>query len=176
MPNHPDIDGTIQLAASLHADQRDKAGVPYLAHLMAVMRGVPEVMWHVAVLHDAIEDGTITAHRLLALGYSREEVEAIELLTRSRATDGDLCGECFHEHTAGTAHPCLVINCECAFMRDETYVAFIDRIANGGNAMAIAVKIADLHDNLDPRRGTPHDAKREKRYRTALMRLEMLAQ
>lgn len=38
MVEHPSIDETIAYAVSLHTDQRDKAGVPYIAHPLAVMR------------------------------------------------------------------------------------------------------------------------------------------
>lgn len=58
------------------------------------------------------------------------------------------------------------------------YEDYIERIAASGNSIAIAVKRADLQDNLDPRRhtGEPDVTRtaRERKYRMALMRLEGL--
>lgn len=134
---HPTIDDTIALATRLHAGQRDKQGVPYIAHPLSMMRMVRREAWHVAVLHDSIEDGTITAGELLAIGYAQEEVEAVVLLTRVPPVE---------------------------------YEPYIERVATSGNVLAIEVKIADLDDNLDPRRG-PQDEKQATRYRAARLRL-----
>jgi GTP diphosphokinase / guanosine-3',5'-bis(diphosphate) 3'-diphosphatase len=81
---HRTIDETIQIAVTLHSGQRDKAGVPYIAHPLAVMRRLPEEAWHVAVLHDAIEDGGLTEKKLRRLMYTDEEIEAITLLSRRK--------------------------------------------------------------------------------------------
>jgi (p)ppGpp synthase/HD superfamily hydrolase len=79
---HPSIFETIERAASLHRDQFDKAGVPYIAHPLAVMRKVSGAAWHVAVLHDVMEDCDVTREDILGAGYTTEEADAIELLTR----------------------------------------------------------------------------------------------
>jgi (p)ppGpp synthase/HD superfamily hydrolase len=117
---HPSIDATIALAVRLHSGQRDKANVPYIAHPLAVMRMVPEEAWHVAVLHDVLEDcaDQITRQELNAAGYDAEEIAALDLLTR------------------------------LPFPPYE-YAQYIQRIANSGNRLAILVKRADLIDNLD---------------------------
>lgn len=81
-PPHPSIDDTIAYATALHEGQRDKAGAPYIAHPLSVMRRVPEEMWHVAVLHDVKEDCGVTDEDLRDEGYSEEEIAAIDLLTK----------------------------------------------------------------------------------------------
>jgi len=86
---HPTIDETIALAVRLHAGQRDKAGLPYIAHPLAVMRMVSEEVWHIAVLHDVLEDCDVTGAKLSDLGYTAEEVQALETLThRSGSYEG----------------------------------------------------------------------------------------
>jgi (p)ppGpp synthase/HD superfamily hydrolase len=86
---HPTIDETIAFAATLHAGQRDKSGVPYLAHPLAVMRRVSPPAWHVAVLHDVLEDCGVTAEDLRQRGYDEAEVHALEALTRNEAEEYD---------------------------------------------------------------------------------------
>lgn len=160
-PTHPTIDDTIELAARLHRGQRDKAGVPYIAHPLAVMRRVPERSWHVAVLHDTLEDCGVTAGRLEAFGYSEEEINALLIVTRGSYSRAFCDHGCRYDHAANA--------------RDESYCDFIERIATSGNVMAIEVKIADLLDNLDPNRPPtpiiPIAEVRKQRYRKALARL-----
>lgn len=172
---HPSIDSTILLAAKLHRGQRDKAGVPYIAHPLAVMRLVPERSWHVAVLHDVMEDCGVTPGRLVSFGYAEEEIAALCVLTRRRR-EHLFCGACLHEHVAGVTTACLVINCNCEAVRDETYREFIERIATSGNEIAIEVKIVDLRDNLDIKRPSIDEppsvtARRRLQYDNALARL-----
>jgi (p)ppGpp synthase/HD superfamily hydrolase len=141
---HPDIFDTILWAVHLHDEQFDKAGVPYITHPLAVMRMVPEQAWHVAVLHDALEDCHITREDLNARGYSADEIAAIDLLTR---------------------------------LPPYEYEPYIERIATSGNYLAICTKIADLEDNLDPKRcaklNGPDAVKRETKYKKALARLRL---
>jgi hypothetical protein len=54
---------------------------------------------------------------------------------------------------------------------DESYEAFIERIVGSGDDVAIAVKRADVRDNLD-RSEAAGDERRVRRYRDALVRLE----
>lgn len=79
---HPTIDETIAFATKAHAGQRDKNGVPYIAHPLAVMRRVGSRSWHVAVLHDTKEDCDVTSEQLETMCYDADEIEAIDLLTK----------------------------------------------------------------------------------------------
>lgn len=154
---HPTIFETIELAARLHRDQFDKNGVPYITHPLSVMRMAPKAAWHVAVLHDTLEDCGVTTGRLEAFGYLCSEIAALAILTRGHADRVICVSGCRYDHAANN--------------RDESYADFIERIATSGNAMAIAVKIADLDDNLDPRRSQGESL--AKRYRAARLRLTM---
>ena len=81
------LESAIATAAKAHEGQTDKVGKPYILHPLKVMLnvkgGIPEQC--AAVLHDVIED--ITAEALLELGFSKEVVDAVVLLTRSKDED-----------------------------------------------------------------------------------------
>ena len=92
-----------------------------------------------AWLHDVLEDTNETRASLLAAGVSADTVDAVEVLTKRKEEKGD------------------------------AYPAFIERVAASGNLAALAVKQADLKDNLRP--GKPDGAEK---YQTALLRLSGL--
>ena len=124
-----------------HRGQRDKAGEPYILHPLRVMHavcGFHERM--AAVLHDVVEDTSVTLDELRRRGFPQAVVAAIDALSRR----------------AG-----------------EPYLAFIDRA--GSHRIARPVKLADLLDNLDPRRLARFSPAQQKRllrkYTDALRRL-----
>ncbi len=76
----------IAIAAIAHAQQRDKAGAPYILHpLRLMLRGQTLEAQIVAVLHDVVEDSDWTVERLAAAGFSARVVAAIAALTRNPA-------------------------------------------------------------------------------------------
>lgn len=73
----------INLAIKHHANQKDKAGMPYILHPLWVMSNVKDIKSKVvAVLHDIIEDTTITEYDLKMHGLNDEIVYAIKVLTK----------------------------------------------------------------------------------------------
>ena len=75
-------DIALKLAEQMHAGQVDKAGQPYIGHLMRVAARLPEgPQREVALLHDILEDTDMTAERLLNLGFSRQVVDAVVMFT-----------------------------------------------------------------------------------------------
>lgn len=111
------------LAATAHADQTDKAGAPYITHILrmvtaALMRGCAPDVAIVAALHDVVEDTVLTTEDLAASGFSASVVAAVDALTRR---DG------------------------------ESYDDFIQRCRDGG-AVAKCVKLLDIDDNTRPER------------------------
>jgi (p)ppGpp synthase/HD superfamily hydrolase len=76
----------ISLAATSHEDQTDRSGLPYIMHCLHVMNTVeskdPEVL-QVAVLHDTLEDTSVTQKILSDHGYSTEVRVALKCLTHS---------------------------------------------------------------------------------------------
>ncbi len=135
------LERAIEIAATAHNGQTDKAGAPYILHPLRVMLACEgQAAQIVAVLHDVIEDTDWTPDALRAEGASDKILAALDTVTRRE---------------------------------DETYSEFIERAAR--NEIGRAVKIADLHDNLDLSRiaqPTQADFARMERYRAALRRLE----
>lgn len=113
----------LHLAATAHADQLDKAGLPYITHILrmvetALTRGCAPDVPIVAALHDVVEDTCLTLDDLRDCGFSERVVLAVDALTKR---DG------------------------------EIYSAFIERCKAAG-AVARCVKLLDIGDNLNPRR------------------------
>ena len=67
----------------VHHGQYDKLGVPYVLHPVAVaeqMTTEKEIL--VALLHDVVEDTSVTLDDLRDRGYTDEVVAAVDILTR----------------------------------------------------------------------------------------------
>ena len=74
----------IELAYQLHCGQRDKAGNPYLFHLIYVaLQQDNEVAKIAALLHDSVEDGLITLKEIQNQ-FGGEIGTVVSLLTRSK--------------------------------------------------------------------------------------------
>lgn len=88
----PSVEQTAEIAKAAHGEQTDQIGDPYWMHLYAVNNLLPtdatEDERRVALLHDVLEDTTLTAADLTALGFSDEVVKAVELLTKPRDRHG----------------------------------------------------------------------------------------
>lgn len=153
----------IKLAATVHVDQVDKGGEPYILHCLAVMNTVSlaagtvhpinpherEALLCAAVLHDVIEDfkgEPGEKNRLkdsIYTTFGARTYQAIDLLTK---------------------------------FPDEDYLAsYIERVAS--DWIARRVKIADLTHNMDVTRMpdrpiTQKDFERWEKYRRAIVRLK----
>ncbi len=76
------IEKAIEIAAKAHSGTKDKSGVPYILHPLRVMMGVEgEAAQIVAVLHDVVEDTSVTLDDIRAEGFREEIVEALSLVT-----------------------------------------------------------------------------------------------
>ncbi|WP_198417813.1 5' nucleotidase, NT5C type [Cryobacterium serini] len=77
------LDVAVNLARSAHAGQRDKLGVSYVCHPLAVMRRVStDDEKIVAALHDVVEDTAVTLDYLRTLGFEEHVVEAVDAITK----------------------------------------------------------------------------------------------
>ena len=73
----------IEIAKNAHAGQFDKAGKPYIFHPVRVMQRVDnEFEKMVAVLHDVVEDTSVTLEDLQREGFLPDVVQAIDALTK----------------------------------------------------------------------------------------------
>lgn len=75
----------IDIANTAHAGAVDKAGAPYIAHVMRVADNVKGFNAKIAAyLHDVIEDSGYTSADLIDKGIPRVIVEAVDLLTKPK--------------------------------------------------------------------------------------------
>ena len=80
----------VEIAEEKHKNQVDKAGKPYIGHLRAVADGVDGYLLKtVAMLHDIIEDTDMTIDGLFKLGFNREVIMAVNLLTKEKGVSLD---------------------------------------------------------------------------------------
>lgn len=78
----------MQIAIKVHRGQLDKGGNDYINHPVRVERRCAcQEDRLVALLHDTIEDGDITADYLLMQGFPREIVDAVLSVSRKRGED-----------------------------------------------------------------------------------------
>ncbi len=77
------LEKAIEIAAKAHSGQTDKAGAPYILHPLRVMLRVTTPYEQMAaVLHDVVEDTSITLDDLRAEGFSEKVVAAVDALTK----------------------------------------------------------------------------------------------
>lgn len=78
------LERAIEIAASAHAGQHDKAGQPYVLHPLRVMLSVSSDEERIAaVLHDIVEDTSWTVDDLRQEGFSDVVIEAVTALTKT---------------------------------------------------------------------------------------------
>lgn len=78
------LEHAIQIAAKAHAGQTDKAGQPYILHPIRVMMSVSGTEERIAaVLHDTVEDTSISIDDLVRYGFSETVVTAVKALTKN---------------------------------------------------------------------------------------------
>ena len=84
------LEVAIALACESHRGQTDKAGQPYILHPLRLMLRFESTSERiVAVLHDVVEDSSITLNRLRELGFDQHVVNAIDALTRRQGEEYD---------------------------------------------------------------------------------------
>lgn len=87
-PLEEQLDLAIYIAARVHRGQKDKQGINYILHPIAVMMAADTLEAKVlAVLHDTIEDSNLTVDYLRKEGFSERIIEALLLLTKKEGED-----------------------------------------------------------------------------------------
>jgi (p)ppGpp synthase/HD superfamily hydrolase len=119
----PTIESTIEFIKSAHAGQLDKAGVAYWHHPVSVMKRLGV---------DAPDD-----YKLAALLH--------DVIEDTKYSAADLQALGYNERVVEAV-------LQLTKLEEIPYLDNIERIAASGNEIAIAVKIADNEDNLDPER------------------------
>jgi hypothetical protein len=135
------------LAAHAHEGQKDKAGMPYLTHIlrvvtMALNAGGDPNLPIAAALHDAVEDSCLSFDDLRLNGFSEAVIDAVEAVTRREG---------------------------------ENYPDFIQRVCAAGD-LARAVKQIDIEDNMRPERlarlGFEQGSRLQAKYAAALRAIQ----
>ena len=76
----------LALCFEAHKEQRDKSGLPYVFHPFHLAEQMDDESSAVtALLHDVVEDTPYTFADLAAMGYPREVLDALRLLTHDDA-------------------------------------------------------------------------------------------
>lgn len=125
------LDDAIQVARRAHEGQLDKSGRPYIGHplrVMGALRGEHERM--TAVLHDVVEDTSVTLADLTEAGCPPEVLDAVAAISKQPGEDQS---------------------------------AYLARVA--ANPIALAVKRADIADNMSPDRMARLDTATQDRLR-----------
>lgn len=79
------LEKAIALAAQYHEGQKDKAGEPYILHVLRVAMAVSTPKARIAaVLHDILEDTEVTEAQLQEIGFDRDVIVAVQALTKRK--------------------------------------------------------------------------------------------
>ena len=84
------LEKALNIAVTQHAGQTDKAGKPYILHPLRVMMNMEnDEEMAAAVLHDVIEDTSISAEDLLDNGIPEKVVEIVKTVTKREGESYD---------------------------------------------------------------------------------------
>ena len=84
----PMLELALSIATKAHRGQFDKVGIDYIEHPIFVASQVDsEEEKAVALLHDVIEDSSVTAEELLNAGLPETVVTAIQILSKKKGQD-----------------------------------------------------------------------------------------
>jgi len=82
----------IRIASKAHLGQFDKAGEPYILHPLKVMyklKTTDHELMAIAVLHDVLEDTTVSEEDLVDCGFSSRVIEGIKSVTKIQGESYD---------------------------------------------------------------------------------------
>ena len=77
----------ILIASKSHLNQLDKGGHTYILHPIRIMmrlRTTDEELMSMAIMHDSVEDGTITFDEMRQRGFSERVIAGLRLLTHQK--------------------------------------------------------------------------------------------
>ena len=75
----------IDIAVECHSGQKDRAGEPYIQHPLRMMMKMKTAEEKItAVLHDVVEDSSITINDLRKEGFTENILKAVDALTKRK--------------------------------------------------------------------------------------------
>ena len=79
---------SLEIVTRLFNDKNDKGGMPYVIHLLKVYSGVSDYLEKVcALLHDVVEDTDVSYDDLIDIGYNKEVIDILRVLTKLKGED-----------------------------------------------------------------------------------------
>jgi (p)ppGpp synthase/HD superfamily hydrolase len=116
------LERAIAVAVNAHIGQVDKAGNPYILHpLRMMLRLDGESERIVAVLHDVLEDTSVTAADLRKEGFSEDILDALSHVTKRE-------GEDFQEFVARAATNPIARRVKLADLEDNLDVRRLEAV------------------------------------------------
>ncbi len=149
-----DYKRSLKLVEYLFKNKTDKEGEPYINHLLRVSNKLSNPNTKIAgLLHDTVEDTSTTFDDLKALGFNKEIIDVVRLVTNEPNT--------------------ISLNKE---KWQEKYHNKITKILESGNIEAIKLKYSDMSDNFNQERLNKLDEKTRNhlinKYKDEIIRLE----
>jgi (p)ppGpp synthase/HD superfamily hydrolase len=116
------LDSAIAIAAHAHAGQTDKAGRPYILHPLRLMLKIQsEAEMIVAVLHDVVEDSSVSLDDLRDRGFAEDILAAIDCLSKR-------AGEPYEDFIARITHNSLARKVKIEDIRDNLDLTRIEHL------------------------------------------------
>jgi (p)ppGpp synthase/HD superfamily hydrolase len=116
------LEKAIQCAVKAHAGQKDKAGAPYILHPLRIMMKMENQDGMIAaMLHDVVEDSSVTLADLRAEGFSEEVIAAVDHLTRRE-------GEAYEIFINRLRHNPLAVKVKLADLEDNMDIRRIENV------------------------------------------------
>jgi (p)ppGpp synthase/HD superfamily hydrolase len=111
----------MKIAYKAHEGQTDKSGVPYIFHSYHVAEQMDtEETVITALLHDVVEDTSLTLSSLAEEGFSGEVLEALALLTHDRNVP-------YMDYIHGLQHNDIALKVKIADLKHNSDISRLDQ-------------------------------------------------
>lgn len=118
------LEKAVQIAVEAHAGQKDKSGKPYIFHPLRVMHTVETFEAKIiAVLHDVVEDTTVTFDDLLEKGIPKHLVITLRLITHDKKTS-------YEDYIAQLAENPLAARVKIADLKDNMNLSRLSELSD----------------------------------------------
>lgn len=112
----------LKISFEAHKDKYDKSGIAYVYHPYEVASNVrTESEVCVALLHDVVEDTTITFEYLIAEGFSSEIIDALRLMTHNDGTH-------YYDYIRKIKQNSIAKNVKLADLKHNSTISRLDKI------------------------------------------------
>lgn len=135
----------LKLCFEAHKEQKDKSGLPYVFHPFHLAEQMEdEESTVVALLHDVAEDTDYTLEDIAAMGFSRNVMEALALLTHDEAVP-------YMEYVKALRNNLIARRVKLADLRHNSDLSRLDADQIDEKALARVKKYAEAIKRLEER-------------------------